>query len=114
MKYLTKAIAMKRVLSTGNKSTERRFRLAMSRAGLRGWKVRPKMKLSPNFVFEKEKVAIFIDGGNLERGKKAVEKLSQEGWSVLSFSEHQVEKKIDACLSILKEILSTNKNRSRN
>lgn len=121
---------MRKVRSTNNKSTEIKFKEVMIQSGLKGWKIHLKMKFSPDFVFENEKIAIFIDGcfwhgcpvckkipssnkdywlkkfeRNTERDKKATQELTEEGWIVLRFWEHEIKKNIDNCLFILKEAL---------
>lgn len=127
----TRSGIMRKVRSTGNKSTEWRFRAKMMQAGLRGWKVRPKMKFSPDFVFENQRIVVFIDGcfwhacpvcdkmpasnteywkrkfqRNIERDKKATKELFEQGWSVLRFWEHEIRSDLDNCLSKLRSRLS--------
>ena len=59
----TRSKAMAAVRGHGNKTTERRFRLALVRAGVRGWQVRPKgLRGSPDFVFPEARLAVFADG----------------------------------------------------
>jgi DNA mismatch endonuclease Vsr len=54
---------MGRIRSRGNQSTERRFRLALVRAGLSGWVLHPKTILgTPDFYFAERKIAVFVDG----------------------------------------------------
>jgi DNA mismatch endonuclease (patch repair protein) len=46
-----------------NRSTELRLRMALVKAGVRGWKLHPeKLPGRPDFYFEKAKIAIFVDG----------------------------------------------------
>ena len=54
---------MSAVKGRNNRTTELRFRLALVRAEIHGWTVRPKGALgNPDFWFEERQVAIFIDG----------------------------------------------------
>jgi DNA mismatch endonuclease (patch repair protein) len=54
---------MSKVKSKGNKSTELRLRLALVRAGLKGWKMHPNnIPGRPDFYFYRQRVAIFVDG----------------------------------------------------
>ena len=67
---------MSAIRSTGNKDTELRLMLLLRTAGIRGWRrhamvtvpdtsrgaVRPVLKVKPDFVFWKMRVAIFVDG----------------------------------------------------
>jgi DNA mismatch endonuclease (patch repair protein) len=91
-----------------------------------GWdyKMYPKMYGNPDFILEKEKIAIFCDGDfwhgynyrrkiprqkfwkdkierNMARDKKITRKLREEGWSVLRFWEHDIEKRMDVCINKL-------------
>ena len=130
----TRSGIMKKVRSTGNKSTEWRFRAKMMQAGLKGWKVRPKMEFSPDFVFEDRRVIVFIDGcfwhacpvcnkapasnteywtkkfqRNIARDEKAAKELSENGWTVLRFWEHEVKSELDNCIDLLKSKLVAQK-----
>ena len=82
----------------------------------------PKMFGNPDFIIKRKKIAIFCDGdfwhgykyierkrpakkfwrekieGNMRRDKKVSRKLRREGWSVLRFWEHDIEKRPDFCL----------------
>lgn len=54
---------MAKVRSRGNRSTEVPLRLALVRAGMRGWELHPHDIFGcPDFYFRRRKVAIFIDG----------------------------------------------------
>ena len=54
---------MAAVHSSGNRSTEGRLRQALKKAKLWGWKTQAKeLPGSPDFVFAREKIAVFVDG----------------------------------------------------
>jgi DNA mismatch endonuclease (patch repair protein) len=118
---------MSRVRSSNNKSTEIKFKMAMVRAGVKHWRIRPKMQFSPDFIFEQNKIAIFTDGcfwhgcslckkksssnkeywadkilKNKARDRKASKELKRSGWIVLRFWEHQIKSNINECLVALK------------
>jgi len=81
----------------------------------------PKMFGNPDFIIKRKKIAIFCDGdfwhgykyaerkkpakkfwrdkieGNMRRDKRISRKLRREGWSVLRFWEHDIEKRLDVC-----------------
>jgi len=81
----------------------------------------PKMFGNPDFIIKRKKIAIFCDGdfwhgyrydskkkpakkfwrdkieGNMKRDKRISRKLRREGWSVLRFWEHNIEKRPDVC-----------------
>ena len=88
----------------------------------------PKMFGNPDFTIKKKKIAIFCDGDfwhgfryhekkkpakkfwrdkleeNMRRDKRISQKLRREGWSVLRFWEHDIEKRMDYCINkILKK-----------
>jgi DNA mismatch endonuclease (patch repair protein) len=54
---------MRRVRSRGNRSTEVKFRLALVRRGIKGWRMHVRdLPGCPDFVFAKRRLAIFLDG----------------------------------------------------
>lgn len=54
---------MSGVRSKGNRSTEWKFRSALMRRGISGWKMHVhKVPGTPDFLFSAQKLAIFIDG----------------------------------------------------
>lgn len=89
----------------------------------------PKMFGNPDFVLKNKKIIIFCDGDfwhgykynekkrlpkkywrekietNMRRDRRITRKLRREGWSVLRFWEHDIEKRTDVCINrILKKI----------
>jgi len=127
---------MRKIHSANNKSTERRFKAGMIKAGLRGWKTHPDTIFNPDFIFEDNKLAIFIDGcfwhrcpicnkmpasnlqywddkfeKNIDRDIKAKDKLTEEGWVVIRFWEHEVRNSLSECISKLKMELECCKSR---
>jgi len=53
---------MSKVRSKGNKSTELKMIQIFHEAGIKGWRRNYKVKGHPDFVFLKERIAIFVDG----------------------------------------------------
>jgi DNA mismatch endonuclease (patch repair protein) len=54
---------MRRVRSTGTRSTEGKFRLALVRRGIKGWRMHDReLPGCPDFVFAKRQLAVFVDG----------------------------------------------------
>jgi DNA mismatch endonuclease (patch repair protein) len=108
---------MSKVRSRGNKSTERKFRSLLIRAGLKGWRVQPTAVTGkPDFAFVKRRVAVFIDScfwhgcpkhcrhpksntkywrmkirSNTKRDLVVTKKLRKDGWSVLRIWEHDLK-----------------------
>lgn len=54
---------MSRIRCKGNRSTERKVRAVLVRAGIRGWQMHvASVEGRPDFFFKKKKLAVFIDG----------------------------------------------------
>src|SRR4051794_18714829 len=107
---------MRAIRGHNNKTTERRLRMALVRAGLRGWTLRPRrFPGNPDFVFTTERLAIFVDGcfwhgcpachrtpktniefwiAKIERNRlkdaRMSEQLSECGYSVIRLWEHDL------------------------
>ena len=89
----------------------------------------PKMFGNPDFVLKNKKIIIFCDGDfwhgykyhekkrpakkfwrdkietNMRRDRRITRKLRRDGWSVLRFWEHDIEKRADVCINrILRKI----------
>ena len=86
----------------------------------------PKMFGNPDFVLRRKKIIIFCDGdfwhgyryhekkkpskkfwrnkieGNMKRDQRNSRKLRRDGWSVLRFWEHDIEKNPDKCMKRIK------------
>lgn len=123
----TRSKIMGAIKSSGNRSTEARFRFGLVGHGISGWKITPKnFQYAPDFVFENQKTAIFIDGcfwhgcptckrkpssnkaywnnkikGNLDRDKKATLWFKKQGYAVLRFWEHELTQDLPKCINKL-------------
>lgn len=86
----------------------------------------PKMFGNPDFIIKRKKIIIYCDGDfwhgynydskkksakkfwrdkieeNIRRDKKISRKLRREGWSVLRFWEHDIEKNPEKCIRRIK------------
>ena len=85
------------------------------------YEMHPKMFGNPDFALKRKRIAIFCDGDfwhgynyrkkkpskkywrekierNMKRDKRIARKLRREGWSVLRFWEHDIEKRMDMCV----------------
>ncbi len=123
----TRSRIMSRVRSTGNKSTEARLRAFLAQSGIRGWRLRPPgIEGKPDFAFEKERVAIFVDGAfwhgapgfarfpksrtdywkpkierNKQRDRHVTNQLRRKGWAVMRFWDFELH---DDPMAIVKAI----------
>ena len=112
----TRSKIMSRIRSKGNRSTEWKMRMALVSSGIKGWKMHPKGLIGkPDFIFEKHKIAIFVDGcfwhgcprcghlpktnekywhkkilGNAERDAANRKELRKSGWLVVRIWEHDL------------------------
>ncbi|MHB8779135.1 MAG: very short patch repair endonuclease [Anaerolineales bacterium] len=119
------------IRSKGNRTTEWRIRSRLISARLFGWKVNDSGVFGkPDFVFRKEKIAIFVDGcfwhgckrcrnipstnrkfwltkieKNQARDRLVNRTLKRDGWHVIRFWEHQVHKDPTICIRRIKMIV---------
>ncbi|MGA1871864.1 MAG: very short patch repair endonuclease [bacterium] len=126
---------MKSVRGKGNKTTEGRFRAALISAGISGWKLNIRtIEGSPDFFFEKEKIAIFLDGcfwhgcelcghipkknrsfweakitRNKERDIQNTALLKNKGIVVIRFWEHELGVSLPKCIARVRRIIDKQK-----
>lgn len=116
---------MASIKSSGNKTTEQRFVQIIKSLSIVGWRRHWPLFGSPDFVFPKNKIAIFIDGcfwhgcpkhcrmpssnveywnkkisGNYLRDRWVEKDLKSQGWLVYRFWEHE----LDGCASLTKKL----------
>lgn len=53
---------MATIRGTGNKDTERRLASLLRKHGIKGWRRRANVAGKPDFVFQKKRIAVFVDG----------------------------------------------------
>ncbi len=107
---------MSRVRSSGNKSTELKMISVFRKNGFSGWRRNYPLEGRPDFVFPKERIAVFVDGcfwhghpsrcrvpssnreyweGKIEKNKKRDRlvntRLKEQGWKTLRVWEHEIE-----------------------
>lgn len=108
---------MQKVRSNNNKSTELKLIKLFNEYGIKGWRRNYKVKGHPDFVFIKEKVAIFVDGcfwhghdcrntrpkdnaeywqkkreRNIKHDKEVTQLFENRGWNVLRIWECELKK----------------------
>jgi DNA mismatch endonuclease (patch repair protein) len=107
---------MAAVRSLGNRSTELRLLEIMRSYRIAGWRRHQKLPGSPDFVFPKQRLAVFVDGcfwhgcrvhcrmpssrvpywqakiaRNMKRDRRIRKLLEARGWSVLRVWEHSLK-----------------------
>lgn len=129
---LSRSELMSRVRSTGNKTTEVRFKMLLRQEGLRGWRRHFSLPGRPDFAWAKLKVAVFVDGcfwhghdcgknikpktnpkewqtkieNNKRRDRRTTRKLRDGGWSVVRIWECRLAKDRKSCANRVRKILS--------
>lgn len=113
----TRSRVMSRNRSRGTKSTEVKLRALLSGSGISGWRLGHKSDVigRPDFIFENQHVAIFVDGcfwhgchrcrsipstnkefwttkigKNQTRDRRVCRSLRENGWSVVRIWEHEL------------------------
>lgn len=126
---------MSSIKSRGNRSTEWKLRARLISAGITGWKIHVRDVFGkPDIVFQLDRVAIFVDGcfwhgcnkcrsiptsnrqfwvqkieNNRKRDREVTRQLKKEGWTVLRFWEHQLNKEPLKCLTDILLILRSDR-----
>ena len=108
---------MSRVRGKGNKSTELRLAGLFREHGITGWRRHQPLPGKPDFVFRKERLAVFVDGcfwhgcprcytkpkqnakfwqgkigANKRRDRRVARQLRADGWSVCRIWECRLKK----------------------
>lgn len=108
---------MSRVRNKGNASTEMRFEALLQKVEITEWEKHFDIIGKPDFVFEKLKIAVFIDGAfwhghensklpennrpfwekkinsNKRRDRNVTKELRKKGWSVIRIWDFELKKK---------------------
>ena len=123
------------VRGRGNKTTERRMRLALVRAGISGWKLHTRgIPGNPDFFFPDSNLVVFVDGcfwhgcpvcghypktraafwkakidRNRERDEQTTARLCESGHIVVRFWEHELQQDMTSCLQRVSRVLEDNR-----
>ena len=123
---------MRQVKSKKNKSTELRLIEIFTQNGITGWRRNYPVKGHPDFVFPKEKIAVFVDGcfwhghdcrntrpadhqeywqkkreRNMKHDREVTAMFEARGWTVLRIWECELKKKnLDCTVEKINRILS--------
>jgi DNA mismatch endonuclease (patch repair protein) len=113
-----RSAVMAAIRSSGNRATELRLIALMREHGITGWRRNAPVIGKPDFVFRRERVAVFVDGcfwhgcarhgtmpagnrafwkaklaRNTERDRKVTRSLRKAGWTVVRIWEHDLAAK---------------------
>lgn len=123
---------MSRILSRGNKRTELALLRILRAYDLGGWRRHPQVFGTPDFIFPKHRVAIFVDGcfwhscpehvsqpatnrllwrkkldRNMERDRLVTRTLKNRGWRVLRIWQHELKRGTEThCVNRIKRALA--------
>ncbi len=122
---------MSKIKGSGNKETEIALVSILRRNKIVGWRRKQKIYGKPDFVFWKQRVAIFVDGcfwhqcplhssipkqnkefwqkklqANINRDKKVNAYLEQRGWIVIRIWEHELKDEMYVCDLIRSALVS--------
>ncbi len=127
---------MSAVKSRNNRSTERRLRFALVKAGVRGWRLHyVELTGKPDFYFPQARIAVFVDGcfwhgcsdcghipkenatfwrakiaRNRQRDLRSTHELRRAGIRVIRLWEHDVQNDVSRCIE---RIQSAQRDRTR-
>lgn len=112
-----RSAVMALIRGSGNRSTELRLVALMRLHGITGWRRNRKLPGRPDFVFARERLAVFVDGcfwhgcpahyveprsgtafwrtkiaGNKTRDRRNSRQLKRLGWRVVRIWEHDLKK----------------------
>jgi DNA mismatch endonuclease (patch repair protein) len=129
---------MSRIRSCGNAATELRFIRLLTDSGITGWRRNQKIFGKPDFVFQKIKLAVFVDGcfwhgcpkhckipagnrafwkkkfaANKSRDHRVSQELRKLGWRVIRIWEHDFAKRGAACIRKIQTALNSSRSASR-
>ena len=121
---LSRSELMRRIRSSGNKTTELALISLLRKAGLGGWRRHLPLPGKPDFAWRARKVAVFVDGcfwhghncgknvtpvtnavmwrekieGNRRRDRRVASQLRAKGWSVIRIWECRLRQAPERCV----------------
>jgi DNA mismatch endonuclease, patch repair protein len=118
-----RSVLMSRIRSHGNAATELRFIRLLKNSGIIGWRRHYRLIGRPDFVFQKFRLAVFVDGcfwhgcprcysepksnrtfwrrkiaANRKRAVAVKRELRKSGWRVFRIWQHDLKRKNEARL----------------
>lgn len=128
---LSRSVLMSRIRSKGNATTELKLISLLRVARLRGWRRNFSLVGKPDFVFPKQKLAVFVDGcfwhghgcgrnlkpkhnaslwrqkinGNQNRDRRVERTIRSAGWHVIRIWECYLMKHPETCIRRIRHAL---------
>lgn len=121
---------MSRIRGRGNKDTELVLAKLLRIHGIAGWRRHQPLFGRPDFIFRRERIAIFVDGcfwhgcpkhstmpinnrefwekklaANMLRDRLVTKALRKQGWIVMRIWEHDLSKEPTACVRRIKSTI---------
>ncbi|HEX5397578.1 MAG TPA: very short patch repair endonuclease [Verrucomicrobiae bacterium] len=121
---------MSRIRGRGNKDTELALIKLLRRHGITGWRRHQNVFGRPDFLFRRNRLAIFVDGcfwhgcpkhfnipagnrafwkrkfaANKARDRRVNRELRKMGWRVIRIWEHDLTKRGEACVRRIRDAL---------
>jgi DNA mismatch endonuclease, patch repair protein len=126
-----RSAVMARIKGRNNKDTELVLVGLFREHGISGWRRHLRLPGRPDFTFRAARVVIFVDGcfwhgcpkhsnrpvqnaafweeklsGNQKRDRRNTRLLKKNGWKVLRFWEHDIQRRPDKCIAKVQRLLS--------
>jgi len=127
---------MATIRGRGNRSTEAAMVGLLREHGVSGWRRNQAVFGRPDFVFRRQKVAVFVDGcfwhgcpqhstmpvqnrpfwrakleRNMARDRQVTRRLRRDGWSVIRIWEHDLLKRGTVCVRRIRRALKVEQKR---
>ena len=133
-----RSAVMSRIRGRGNKATELVLMQLLRRHGVTGWRRNQKVFGRPDFLFRRERLALFVDGcfwhgcpkhckipagnrafwrnkfaANKARDRRVNRELRRLGWQVVRIWEHDLAKRGAACVRKIQAATNSSRSASR-
>ncbi len=115
---------------TRNTQPEVALRRALHAAGVRGWRLHRPLPGKPDLVFNRARLAVFVDGafwhghpdyyrgqsgefwdkkisGNRARDQRVDSELAALGWTVVRIWDFEIEKDVATCVGRIQAVMGT-------
>ena len=127
-----RSAVMSRIRGRGNKATELVLMQLFRQHGITGWRRNQKVFGKPDFLFRRNRLALFVDGcfwhgcpkhckipvgnrafwkkkfaANKARDRRVNRALRRLGWQVVRIWEHDLAKRREACVQKIQDVMNS-------